>query len=424
MPRRLEIEPVSRVEGHGRITVTLQPDAPPMVELGLTESPRLFEQLLLGRTWDEAADIACRICSICSSVHKVVAVQAVEQALGAEISAAARLWRQLLVIGGQIESHSLHLFALTLPDLLDLPGLPALAKARPELVRQGLAVKAAGNAIQETVGGRLIHPPNVVVGGIAKQPTTAEQQELSRRLADVIPFALDAVRLFCDPPIPCRLPLHTPLAVASPPETPLFGDRIVWGSSPPAPVASYRQFLTEEYRKGTSASLCTVAGTTVITGAMPRLLLGSPLSPLAAQLFYDHRERLLGRGMEANPLAQAIEMVSALEDARAVLAELGKLGSEPARVPVSAPSKGTGIACIEAPRGTLIHSYSFDDNGICSAADIVTPTAFNQVPLQEDLSAVATQHAHLPDHELLTLLQRVIRCYDPCISCAVHLIRL
>lgn len=422
MPRRLEIEPVSRVEGHGRITVTLAPDAPPVVELALVESPRLFEQLLLGRTWDEAADIACRICSICSSVHKVVAVQAVEQALGVEVPPAASLWRRLQVTGGQIESHSLHLFALTLPDLLGLPGLPALAQAKPDLVRQGLAVKAAGNAIQETVGGRLIHPPNVVVGGIARQPTLQERHELDRRLANAIPVVLETLKLLEAPPIPCRLPQHTPLAVASPPDAPLFGDRIIWGAGSPVPVASYRQFLEEEYRPGTNASFCRMAGKAVVTGALPRLLLGSPLSPLAAQIFYDQRERLLGRGMEANPLAQAIELVSALEDARSILAELGRFDGEPVRGAIGAARSGTGTACIEAPRGLLIHSYSFDD-GRCTAADIVTPTAFNQMALQEDLSAAAIQYGRLPDHELLTLLQRLIRCYDPCISCAVHLVR-
>jgi coenzyme F420-reducing hydrogenase alpha subunit len=126
--------------------------------------------------------------------------------------------------------------------------------------------------------------------------------------------------------------------------------------------------------------------------------------------------------MEANPLAQAIELVSALEEARSLLQELAAAPGAPLRASASA-GPGSGTACIEAPRGTLIHAYTFDGGGLCTAADIITPTALNQLPLREDLSAAAMQFGHLPDRQLLDLLQRLIRCYDPCISCAVHLVR-
>jgi coenzyme F420-reducing hydrogenase alpha subunit len=188
-------------------------------------------------------------------------------------------------------------------------------------------------------------------------------------------------------------------------------------------VAGYRRFLAEEHRPGSNASYCTVAGETVATGALPRLRLGSSLSPRAGQLFYDNRQRLIGTGMEANPLAQAIELVSAVEQALVLLERLQQLKDEPFRADPPTPKAGSGTACIEAPRGVLIHSYAFDGDGLCTGADIVTPTALNQVALQHDLTACAALHGHLPDAELLALLQRLIRCYDPCISCAVHLVR-
>jgi coenzyme F420-reducing hydrogenase alpha subunit len=126
--------------------------------------------------------------------------------------------------------------------------------------------------------------------------------------------------------------------------------------------------------------------------------------------------------MEANPLAQAIELVSALEDALEICRQLeGSLDRE-LRTPVTG-GPGRGAAACEAPRGLLLHCYTFDGGGICTAADIVTPTALNQRAMAKDLQAAAEKFAHLPDGELTALLSRLVRCYDPCISCAVHLVR-
>jgi coenzyme F420-reducing hydrogenase alpha subunit len=423
MSRQLLLEPVARVEGHGRVRVTLEDGAPPLVELAFTESPRLFEQLLVGRSFDEVADISCRICSICSAVHKVVAVRAVEEALGVEPPHAARLWRRLLVAGGQIESHSLHLFALLLPDLKGLPGLPALAAAEPELLRQGLAIKAAGNLLLERVGGRLIHPANVVVGGMASAPGMETLHDMTRALAEALPLAESAVELFAIPPLDIRLKPRTPLALQTSPATPLFGNQIARGGGSPFPVAAYRQHLTEEVREGSNATFCRVDGKTVVTGALPRLLMLPPQMPKASRFWKRHRRSLKGHGMETNPLAQAIELVSALEDALEICRQLEGNQGRDLRVAVTRGA-GRGAAACEAPRGLLLHCYTFDEGGICTAADIVTPTALNQRAMAKDLQATAAKFAHLPDEELTVLLSRLVRCYDPCISCAVHLVRI
>src|ERR1035437_1781265 len=107
-----KIDILARVEGHGSVELIRDGERVVDARLNLHESPRLFEALLVGRRFDEIADIACRICSICSTVHKVAALQAVEQALGVSISRQTGLLRELAVQGGQIESHALHIFCL------------------------------------------------------------------------------------------------------------------------------------------------------------------------------------------------------------------------------------------------------------------------------------------------------------------------
>lgn len=122
-----KIDILTRVEGHGTVKLVREGNKVVDARLDLHESPRLFEALLVGRRFDEIPDVACRICSICSTVHKVAALQAVEQALAVDISRQTGLLRELAVQGGQIESHSLHIFCLALPDYLGVRGIQELS---------------------------------------------------------------------------------------------------------------------------------------------------------------------------------------------------------------------------------------------------------------------------------------------------------
>src|SRR5512133_3226630 len=135
-----QIDILTRVEGHGRVELVRSGDKVTAARLHLYESPRLFETLLVGRRYDEVAEIACRICSICSTVHKVAALQATEQALGVKVSCQTVILRELAVMGGQIASHGLHIFCLALPDYLGVGGFPGLATVYPLELQQGLRI--------------------------------------------------------------------------------------------------------------------------------------------------------------------------------------------------------------------------------------------------------------------------------------------
>lgn len=424
MGKRIAIEPLSRVEGHGRIQIYMEGDRVRQVELSLTEPPRLFEALVLGKPWDEVADITCRICSICSSVHKVVGNMAVERAMGIDVPPAAKLWRELLVNGGQIESHALHLFALVLPDLKGVGGLPELAQLEPETVKMGLRIKAAGNFIQEGVGGRIIHPPNVIPGGIASAPGADVLIAMKGKLEAVLPEALSALTIFAEPTLPAgNLPHHSPLAIKSPPAAPLFGEEIEMAGGAIFAVPEWRDHIAEQVCPDSHAKISTVHGETVVVGALPRLALGEPLSSKAAQAFFDHRDRLNHADMTANSLAQGIELVNAIEHGIEIIDQLLLQSNEPTRTSILSIRQGIGSACIEAPRGLLIHSYSFDNHGLCTAAEIITPTVFNQRALREDLTVAATTLEGMSEDAIVATLQKLVRCYDPCISCAVHVLR-
>jgi len=419
----VEINPLTRVEGHGSLKVFLDGARVERVELCLTESPRLFEALLLGKGFAQVPEIVCRICSLCSTVHKVTALLAVEQAFGVQVSRATALTRELILNGGQIQSHSLHLYCLLLPDALGLSGVPDLARAAPELLGTGLAIKRVGNLIQETAGGRLIHPVNLVLGGLGRRIPRDSLLFLRDELDATLPACAESFRLYRSPADSPPLPAPHYLALQES-GVPFSGERLRTGEGRDFPVAAYRDFVAEQVVAHSHAKNARVLGHSPLVGALSRLNLGSPLGHGPGATLREVRGQLIGRDMRANALAQALELHQAAERSRALVEELLELGKEgPGNVAV-APISGQGTAACEAPRGVLIHSYGFDEAGLCVGADVVTPTSLNQEALSGDLLALARALEGADSALLRGELERLIRSYDPCISCAVHLVRL
>ncbi|OGR28996.1 MAG: hypothetical protein A2005_06720 [Desulfuromonadales bacterium GWC2_61_20] len=414
----VRIEPLTRVEGTGRVELQLDPAGRlQAVRLDLVESYRLFEQLVVGRAWHEVPSLVCRICAICSGVHRLAAVAALEEALALEIPPAARLVRELLLLGGQIASHALHLYALILPDLAGTASILELLRQQDAPARQGLALKRLGNRLQEAAGGRVIHPVNIEVGGIVACPARAELQALAAEVAGweerAAPLLAPFRRAAAYPP--GAAVIGVPLAVTAAGDYGLSGHVLALPHGRTVAAAAYRELLGERALASSNAKRAEGAAGPFLTGALARLRLHHQRSGAA------WAEVPAAAGIHGNNIAQASELVWALERSRAVLAALLALPADaPLRRPVVATA-GRGTAAIEAPRGTLIHHYLLDERGRVAHADIVTPTAINQVVMEQQLW-LDLQHAG-DGAVLRARAERIVRAYDPCISCSVHLLR-
>lgn len=421
----IEIKPLTRVEGHGIARVYMDGKRAERVELALIEPPRLFEALLLGKSFEEVPEIICRICSLCSTVHRVTSLLAVENALGIDVSEETRLYRELIVNGGHIQSHALHLFCLALPDYYNAASFADLATQAPDLLKLGLRIKGVGNLIQETVGGRLIHPVNIIPGGMGKQVNRAGLRELQEALETILPDTIEACNLFASLAVPGPpLPRSRFMAVQGETSSPLFGDRLVLSNGRSFMASDYREALPEKVLGHSHAKQSRFEGDAVTVGALARLNVGMELTTMADQAFLDAREKLIDTDIRGNNLAQAVELIMSVECALNIIAALLSFETKPDRPVSIAPRKGSGSAATEAPRGVLIHSYSFDSRGFCTAADIITPTAINQAAMERDLLALAREMEGADEAELKLKLEMLVRAYDPCISCAVHLVRI
>ncbi|MBI1921872.1 MAG: Ni/Fe hydrogenase subunit alpha [Geobacter sp.] len=423
MSEQIEISPLTRVEGHGKVTVHLDNGQVEKVTLSLFESPRLFEALLVGKSFHEVPEIICRICSLCSTVHRVCSLMAVEKALGIEVSKQTRLYRELILYGGHIQSHALHLFCLALPDYLDAQGFADLAAKAPEELKMGLRIKAAGNLIQERVGGRLIHPVTLIPGGMGKPLDRDGLLELKETLEAVLPDATNTFELFSTlPSAPTSLPTARFMAVMSDEAPMLIGERLETSDGTAFQAEEYRERLREDVCEGNNAKISLLDGEPVTVGALARLNMGTWLSQEASQSFLESKEKIIGADIRANSFSQAIELIHAVERSLQLIDSLLSAGIKKEKPPAIAPRKGKGTASIEAPRGTLIHSYSFDGRGLCTEADIITPTAINQAAMERDLLHYARALEGAGEEIMKLELEKLVRAYDPCISCAVHVI--
>ncbi|MDH4237462.1 MAG: Ni/Fe hydrogenase subunit alpha [Nitrospira sp.] len=420
--RTIAIGTIARVEGEGALRVTVKDGEVRDVELRIFEPPRFFEAFLVGRHYDEVPDIVARICGICPVAYQMSAVHAIEQIFGLRVDGALRDLRRLLYCGEWIESHALHVYMLQAPDFLGYDSGIAMAKDHPAVVTRGLRLKKAGNAIMTLLGGRSVHPVSVKVGGFSRVPSRRELEGLTAELLWARDAAAETIRWAATFDYPDFAPDYTYVALRHADEYPFNEGRIVAGNGLDVPVGEFEQHFTEHQVAYSNALHCTLRGAPYLVGPMARVNLNHDrLSPLASELLDGIGVSLPLRNPFHGIIARAVEMLYALEES---LRLIERYESPPAPALPVAVRSGTGTACTEAPRGILYHRYRIDDTGIVREAKIVPPTSQNQGRIEQDLRQFMPRLLNLSNEDASLACERVIRCYDPCISCATHFLRL
>ena len=427
MSRTVTIPHLGRVEGHGGIRVSLTDTRVTEVNMDIHEGSRYYEKLLLGKNFRDVQGIITRICAICSADHTVVALSALENALGVRESERTAVLRGLLLHGAAVESHALHVFALALPDFLGFESVMAMAGRHPDEVAFALRLKQLGNRIQTVVGGRAVHPINTVVGGFGKLPGHRTIDSLRGELVDVIDDLTRAVELVASIDVPDWAARPT-LFVGLRPSGDGFGYRggsICTSAGAEIGVEDYRESVREfsvEHSHARHAAL--ESGETYMVGSLARLALwGGRLTGLASQAFAELFPSGGTDNILLNTRAQLVEIVFSVEsaiEACDVLLGLDEAGGGDPKIEARA---GLGVAAIEAPRGTLIHEYELDGEGRVTAANVVTPTAQNLANLERDLRWAGDRllGETTPSVESMKRsFELIARAYDPCISCSVH----
>jgi coenzyme F420-reducing hydrogenase alpha subunit len=416
----INVRQLTRVEGHGNIIVRASNGRIEEVKWEITESPRFFEVMLRGRSWHDAHVLASRICGICSVSHQLASLQATEAAFGIQPSEQSMLLRRLLYVGEIIESHMLHIYLLALPDFLHAGSISPLMHSSKDVVLRGLRLKKLGNDIMTVIGGRSIHPQAIVVSGFARLPRCRDLQYLQGRLKDALPDLEATVEFFRGLELPefCRWTEY--IALKHSDEYAFVRGDI---SSTHTGIATPDQYLdiTNEYCVPYSTAKFTRhAVESYAVGALARINNNyEQLNPLAKRVADELGLKPICCNPFLNNAAQVVETVHEVEEGIDLINRL--LGmvikEEDIGVPVKA---GRGVGAVEAPRGLLIHDYTYDEKGHVVKANCVIPTNQNHANIQRDMEALVHQNLDKSESELRLICEMLVRAYDPCISCSTH----
>ena len=417
------VDYLARVEGEGALDLQVKDGRVTSAQFRIFEPPRFFEAFLRGRGYAEVADIVARICGICPIAYQMSAVHAIENAFGAKVDGQLRALRRLIYCGEWIESHGLHVVMLHAPDFLGFPDGITMARDHGAMVKNGLAIKKAGNEIMQLLGGREIHPVSVKAGGFHRVPTRAELAGLAEKLKRARDLAVGLTRWVATFPFPDFEQDYEFVALRHPNEYPFNEGRLVSSRGLDIDIADY-DFEFEERHVAHSTALHSVLKRrgAYLVGPLARYALNFDLLPSSVQsLARDAGLSPVCKNPFRSIVVRAIEIVYALEEALRIIAEYERPAEPSVKLE---PRAGVGFGCTEAPRGICWHRYEYEADGTIKTARIVPPTSQNQPSIEADLTAVATSILDQPDDVIRHRCEQTIRNYDPCISCSTHFLKL
>jgi len=425
----VHVHELTRVEGHGDIILSAKDGAIKELKWAVTEAPRFFEAMFRGRSWRDASYLGSRICGICAVAHASTSVRATEEAFGLRLSEQDLKFRLLNYHGEMLESHVLHLMFLVAPDALGVPSVLPLAASHPEAVKMALRCKKMGNMISDVICGRKLHPVAMTPGGWTALPSPKQMRELQKYVdarEDDIKLMVDTI-VSVVPNFPDYLvgfERETEfISLTHPDEFALYRGEIK--STDTGKVTDHRKYkdvIKERIVAHSTSKWTSSQRSSYAVGSLARC------NNNAGQLNKEAKAVADAVGFKPvihkpfyNNVAQLIETVHSYYEAKRGIAELLEAGWSH-QVPDVQPRAGRGVGVCEAPRGLLIHDYTYDDKGIITEANCIVPTTENHGSIEDDFRALVPQILDRPQDEIAHALEMLVRTYDPCVSCSVHML--
>ncbi|MGD9264474.1 MAG: Ni/Fe hydrogenase subunit alpha [Lysobacterales bacterium] len=448
--KRIVIEPLTRVEGHGKVTLLQGEDRQiKQARLHITEF-RGFEKFIQGRPYWELPVLVQRLCGICPVSHHLAAAKATDMLVGArELTPAATKIRHLMHLGQTLQSHALHFFHLCSPDLLfghdDIVqhrNIIGVIEDHPEIAKQGVLLRKFGQEVIRVTAGKRIHGTGAIPGGVNKSLTTDEINYLQEDIEQYIGWAQGALQLmkqvFND-----NYDYHMEFGGIETNMMSLIRDNGALefydgglraktrdGETifDHVDYVNYTDFLRESvkdwsYMKFPFISSLGEEKGWYRVGPLARVnncdFIATPLAEAERQEFMAIGDGKPVQSTMAYHWARLIELLYCAEAVAEILADPVLL-SKDIRIQNELQESGTGV--VEAPRGTLLHHYEIDDSGIVTKASLIVSTTNNNQAMNESIRRVANQYldGNQLTEPLLNQVEVAIRAYDPCLSCATH----
>lgn len=461
MTQRITINPITRLEGHGKIEIFL--DDAGNVERTFFQVPELrgFETFCLGRPAEEMARITPRICGVCPTAHHMASAKCLDDVWKVDPPPAAKKLRELAYSAFFVEDHYIHFFFLASPDFVVGPAAPpaernilgVIGKVGAEIAGQVIRVRRECRQMMQTMMGKVIHPVFALPGGVARGISEEERKQFLETARFAIQFAQFALQLFDDVVLKNEQYLQLVLSDTYTHKTYYMGlvdennkvnfyDGHVRVVDPAGKQVAkfaprqYREHIAEHVEPWsyiTFPYLRQIGWKGFVDGPGSGVYRVAPLARLnaadgmatpLAQAAYERMYSTLG-GKPAHATlafhwARLIEALYAAERMQELLEDPEITSRDIRALPTQTPEEGVGI--VEAPRGTLIHHYWTDGDGILSRVNLIVATNHNAAPIAMSVDKAAKgmiRHGEVSEG-ILNTIEMAFRAYDPCHACATH----
>jgi coenzyme F420-reducing hydrogenase alpha subunit len=413
---------LTRVEGEGALNLEISNNKITEIQLNIFEPPRYFEKLLEGRAYTEVLDITARICGICPVAYQMSAVMALESIVKVRPTPWLQDMRRLFYCGEWLQSHALHIHLLALPDFLGFKDALAMGQKYPEALKRGLKLQDLGNDIVRLLGGRSVHPVGACVGGFSKAPAVASANELADKLIKAVPALEELIDWLNGIELPDIKQDFVSVALSEGKRYPMIAQRLTASDGLDIDISEFEEYFEELHMPHSTALHALYRGQPYLVGPLARLNLHYDNLPKASlDILAALKFELPSANIYHSLIARAVEMHAAVITALEILRYYQP---EPSQVSINVQA-GVGYGASEAPRGFLWHKYELNSEGLVTAARLVPPTSQNQAQIERDIVHTLTELGlDKPAEDLQFEAERVIRNYDPCISCATHFLKL
>jgi len=447
--QKITIEPVTRIEGHAKVTIRMKEDGSVERAFMHVNEFRGFEKFCEGRLYFEMPQITPRICGICPVSHHLASAKAGDALTGQTPPRPASLLRELMHMGQMIQSHGMHFFELAGPDLLlgfdaapEIRNVVGLIGADPGLTVKAVMLRKFGQEIIKTLGGRKIHPVFAVPGGVNKALKADERDGILKGVDAAIETIKVGLQIMKDwaeknaEDINKFAVFQTGYLGLTTPENGLElyeGDvRLIDREGQPLeqfPIADYLDYIQEHvepwsYLKFPFYKKMGYPNGVYRVGPLGRINLAEKIdTPLADAELKVFKQLNGGKPVE-NTLhyhyARLIETLFAAERVRVLCEDKDILSTDILNTRKN--YQGHGVGVIEAPRGTLIHDYTADDNGKLTRVNLIVSTGHNNWAMTNAVDSVAKTYVKGPNvtEGMLNRVEAAIRAHDPCLSCSTH----
>lgn len=418
----LTMQEISKIEGKAGLDVKVEDGKVVSCHFAITEYKRFYTQAIRGADVFGLPQLTARICGTCSNAHLLCTIKAVEHALNIVPSQQTQRLRELVNYGLNIRDHALHLYVFCLPDLLGIDNILDLDENdsfQRQILEDTFKVKACGNDISTVIGGRSVHAPKPMVGGFMSLPDPVEIPRLIKSLDDVVDSVLRLIQLFLTKSL--KLERDVKFAAFLDDSFTFLQGEIVTSDGLHIPEEQFYDHLTKVEIPYSHATGYTFDNSVYMTGALARINIGKErLHPFVLQEAKEALEVFPSHNIFHNNLAQAIEILHCIAKAKDILTTLHLVPEKP--IPINR-QKSIGKAVIEAPRGALYYRLSVTDAGTIESADIVVPSGQNQIGIEQSIQTFVQANVEQEKSYLETEIEKIVRAYDPCMSCASHFLK-